>query len=98
MGITTAELTEEGDLHLAVTLPSLEVGTVGGGTRLPTQSEALKILGCYGGGNPAGFNAKKFAEIVAAAVLAGELSLLGALAAQHLATAHLRLGRGKSKT
>ena len=94
MGYTWAELTEENDLYISVTLPSLEVGTVGGGTRLPTQKEALKILGVHGSGNPPGTNAKKFAEIIAATVLAGELSLLAALAAGHLAEAHKKLGRG----
>lgn len=93
MGITTAEVTKSGDLYVSVTLPSLEVGTVGGGTRLLTQGEALDILGCRGGGTPPGSNAKKLAEIIGAAVLAGELSLLSALAAQHLAEAHIRLGR-----
>jgi len=52
------------------------------------------MLGVAGGGDPPGANAKAFGEIVAAAVLAGELSLLGALAAQHLARAHQNLGRG----
>ncbi len=93
MGITTVEVDDSGDLYISVTLPSLEVGTVGGGTRLPAQGEALDILGCRGGGSPPGSNAKKFAEIIAASVLAGELSLLSALAAQHLAEAHIRLGR-----
>jgi len=93
MAITTAEVTSEGDLYVSVTLPSLEVGTVGGGTGLPTQREALAIMGCAGPGNPPGSNAKKFAEIVAAACLAGEVSLLSALAAGHLAQAHARLGR-----
>jgi len=87
-GITIAEVTETGDLYVAVYLPSLEVGTVGGGTSIETQKEALSIMGCYGSGN-----AKKFAEIVAATVLAGEVSLIGALAAQHLAEAHKKLGR-----
>lgn len=96
MGITTTEITAEGDLHMTVTLPSLEVGTIGGGTSLPDQSEALKIIGCQGSGSPVGANAKKFAEVIAATVLAGELSLLSALAAQHLAVAHIKLGRGKS--
>lgn len=95
MGYTWTELAGEGDLYITVTLTSLEVGTVGGGTRLPTQREALQILGVYGPGDPPGVNAKKFAEIVAGAVLAGELSLLAALAAGHLAEAHERLGRGK---
>ncbi len=93
MGYTWTEV-RNGDLYISVTLPSLEVGTVGGGTRLPTQREALEILGVAGGGDPPGVNAKKFAEIVAAAVLAGELSLLAALAAGHLAKAHIKLGRG----
>jgi len=59
-----------------------------------TQQECLRILGVAGGGEPAGTNARKLAEIIAAGVLAGELSLLGALAAQHLARAHQQLGRG----
>ena len=83
-----------GDLYISVTLPSLEVGTVGGGTRLPTQREALSIMGVAGGGDPPGTNARKFAEILAATVLAGELNLLAALASGHLARAHEMLGRG----
>lgn len=94
MGFTWTEVRGE-DLYISVTLPSLEVGTVGGGTRLQTQREALEILGVAGGGDPPGTNALKFAEIVAASVLAGELNLLAALAARQLAKAHERLGRGK---
>ncbi|RLG76373.1 MAG: hydroxymethylglutaryl-CoA reductase (NADPH) [Thermoprotei archaeon] len=97
MGYTWAEIVNNNDLYISVTLPSLEVGTVGGGTRLPTQRETLQILGVYGSGSPPGTNAKKFAEIIAAVVLAGELSLLAALSAGHLAEAHRRLGRGLSK-
>ncbi len=97
MGYTWTEITGDGDLYISVTLTSLEVGTVGGGTRLPTQREALSIMGVAGGGDPPGSNAKKFAEIVAAAVLAGELNLLAALAAGHLAQAHERLGRGVAR-
>jgi len=96
MGYTWTE-TRNGDLYISVTLPSLEVGTVGGGTRLPTQREALSIMGVAGGGDPPGTNAKKFAEIVAATVLAGELNLLAALAANELARAHKILGRGERK-
>ncbi len=84
----------DGGAYVAVTLPSLPVGTVGGGTGLATQRECLQLLGVHGGGNPAGTHARAFAEIVAAGILAGELSLLGALAAQHLARAHQELGRG----
>ncbi len=92
-GITLAEATHDGDLYVSITMPSLEIGTVGGGTRVPTQREALSIMGVAGGGEPVGTNAKKFAEIVAGAVLAGELSLLAAIAAKHLAKAHRELGR-----
>jgi hydroxymethylglutaryl-CoA reductase (NADPH) len=91
--ITTIDLTETG-VYVAVTLPSLPVGTVGGGTSVETQQECLKLLGVAGSGTPPGANAKKLAEIIGSAVLAGELSLLGALAAQHLARAHQQLGRG----
>ena len=96
MGYTWTEV-RDGDLYISVTLPSLEVGTVGGGTRLPTQREALSLMGVAGGGDPPGVNALKFAEIVAAAVLAGELNLLAALAAGHLARAHAALGRGGTR-
>jgi hydroxymethylglutaryl-CoA reductase (NADPH) len=91
--ITTVDLTETG-VYVAVTLPSLPVGTVGGGTGIETQQECLRLLGVAGGGTPPGTNAKKLGEIIGSAVLAGELSLLGALAAQHLARAHQQLGRG----
>ncbi|QXJ33212.1 hydroxymethylglutaryl-CoA reductase (NADPH) [Saccharolobus shibatae] len=91
-GYTWTEVRGE-DLYISVTLPSLEVGTIGGGTRLPTQKEALSIMGVYGSGNPPGSNAKKFAEIVASTVLSGELNLLAALANRELGKAHARLGR-----
>jgi len=91
--ITTAEVTDDGDLYISVSLASLEVGTVGGGTKLPTQSEALDILGVGGGGDPAGSNADALAEAIAVGSLAGELSLLAALGSQHLSSAHESLGR-----
>lgn len=91
--ITTAEVTEEGDLYCSVSIASLEVGTVGGGTKLPTQSEALDILGVSGGGDPAGSNADALAEGIAVGALAGELSLLAALGSRHLSSAHESLGR-----
>ena len=90
--ITTMELTDDG-LYCSVTLPSLNVGTVGGGTRIATQQECLNMLGVAGAGEPPGTNSRKLAEIIAAAVLAGEISLVGALAARHLARAHAALGR-----
>ncbi|HVP25212.1 MAG TPA: hydroxymethylglutaryl-CoA reductase (NADPH) [Methanomicrobiales archaeon] len=93
---TTAER-REGGAYVAVTIPALQLGTVGGGTGLDTQRECLSLLGVAGGGTPPGAHARKFAEIAAAAVLAGELSLLGALGAGHLARAHRALGRGNPK-
>lgn len=87
MGMTTAEVAD-GDLYIALRLPAIEVGTVGGGTRLPCQSEALSIMGCVGKRK-----SKKLAEIVAAACIAGELSTLAAQAAGHLSSAHVSLGR-----
>jgi hydroxymethylglutaryl-CoA reductase (NADPH) len=95
MAITYAEVTENGDLYVSLTIPSLEVGTVGGGTWLPAQRAALSLMGVAGSGDPPGTNARRFAEIVAAAALAGELSLLAALSSHHLVEAHERLGRAK---
>jgi len=90
--ITTVEARED-RLYASVSLASLQVGTVGGGTRLATQSEALDMLGVTGGGDPPGSNADALAEIIAAGALAGELSLLSALGSQHLSSAHESLGR-----
>ena len=91
--ITTVD-SVPGGVYVSVSLPSLQVGTVGGGTGIATQHACLSMLGVAGGGEVPGDHAKAFAEIVATAVLAGELSLLGALGAQHLAKAHQELGRG----
>ncbi|HEX2190785.1 MAG TPA: hydroxymethylglutaryl-CoA reductase [Longimicrobiaceae bacterium] len=88
VGVTRMELTGEGDLYCAVTLPNLIVGTVGGGTRLPTARECLRMMDCLGEGR-----ASKFAEICAATALGGEISIVGALCAGDFASAHERLGR-----
>ncbi|MEF8776352.1 MAG: hydroxymethylglutaryl-CoA reductase (NADPH) [Haloarculaceae archaeon] len=90
--ITTMDVREEG-LYASISLASLEVGTVGGGTGLPTQSEALDVLGLGGGGNPPGANADALAEVIAVGALAGELSLVAAFTARHLAGAHEEHGR-----
>lgn len=90
MGITRVDVTKNGDLYISVTLPNLIVGTVGGGTKLPTQSECLALLGCKGEGT-----ARKFAEICAATVLAGEISIMGAMSAGQFAQAHIMYGRKK---
>ncbi len=87
VGITRFEA-HDGDLYCSLTLPNLIVGTVGGGTRLPTAQECLGILDCVGDGK-----AGNFAEICAATALAGEISIVGALCAGEFARAHSRLGR-----
>jgi hydroxymethylglutaryl-CoA reductase (NADPH) len=91
--ITLMEKTEEGDLYISVTMPSVEVGTVGGGTNLPGQSSCLDILKVKGPAKNPGDHADRFAKIICGTVLAGELSLMAALAAGHLMKSHLRLNR-----
>jgi len=91
VGITRMELTSGGDLYVSITLPSLVVGTVGGGTSLPTQNECLQMLQCTGKGS-----ARKFAEICGALALAGELSIAAAMASGQFGKAH-KLFRRKSK-
>ena len=90
--ITTAEARDD-ELYASVSLASLQVGTVGGGTTLATQSELLDVMGFAGGGDPVGSSADGLAEVIAAGALAGELSLLSALASRHLSSAHEELGR-----
>ncbi|XP_029168711.1 3-hydroxy-3-methylglutaryl-coenzyme A reductase isoform X2 [Nylanderia fulva] len=82
------------DLYVSCTMPSIEIGTIGGGTGLPAQSACLAILGAKGAhvAEP-GANARKLARIVCATVLAGELSLMAALTAGHLVKSHLTHNR-----
>jgi len=92
--ITLLEEEEEtGNLWISCTMPSIEVGTVGGGTSLPAQAACLEAIGCRGGGATPGANAQKLATVVAATVMAGELSLLAALAANTLVAAHMQHNR-----
>src|SRR3954466_5895842 len=85
-----AELRENGDYYYSVTIPSLIVASYGGGTGLATQRECLELLGCYGTGQ-----VRKLAEIVAATVLCGELSLGSAIVAEEWVEAHDLLGRNR---
>jgi len=85
------------DLYISCTMPSIEVGTVGGGTFLPAQSTCLDILNVKGASYESpGAHADQLARVVCASVLAGELSLMSALAAGHLMTSHMALNRAKS--
>ncbi|HXD33073.1 MAG TPA: hydroxymethylglutaryl-CoA reductase [Pyrinomonadaceae bacterium] len=93
VGITNFEVTETGDLYASVTLPSLTVGTVGGGTGLGTGSECLEMLGCSGSGGSI-----RFAEIVGATLLAGELSMGSAIASDEFVDAHETYGRNRPIT
>ena len=90
VGVTDYEITDDGDLYASVTLPSLTVATVGGGTALGTSRECLQLLGCAGAGH-----ALKFAEIVAAAVLGGDLSMAAAIASGEFVAAHETYGRNR---
>jgi hydroxymethylglutaryl-CoA reductase (NADPH) len=78
-------------------MPSIEVGTVGGGTSLPAQAACLGIMGVKGAGETPGANSQQLAKIVCASVMAGELSLLAALSVNHLVSAHMALGRRDRK-
>lgn len=88
-----------GNLQISVSMPSIEVGTIGGGTVLEPQSACLDLLGVRGA-HPThpGENARRLARIVAASVLAGELSLCSALAAGHLVQAHMAHNRSQVPT
>ena len=88
VGVTRFEVEDDGGLYAAVTLPNLMVGTVGGGTVLPTQRACLELLGLVGEGKSGAL-----AEVAGALILAGELSIIGAMAAGHFARAHERRAR-----
>ncbi|KAH8706879.1 hydroxymethylglutaryl-CoA reductase [Phaeosphaeriaceae sp. PMI808] len=91
--LTLMEETSSGDLKVSVTMPSLEVGTVGGGTSLAPQSAMLELIGARDVVPAAGSNATLLAKAIAAAVLAGELSLCSALVTQDLIKSHMALNR-----
>ncbi|MXW09819.1 MAG: hydroxymethylglutaryl-CoA reductase [Gammaproteobacteria bacterium] len=92
VGVTRFEPAGDGGLYASVTLPNVIVGTVGGGATLPSQNACLEILGLSGQGHAAAF-----AEVCAALVLAGELSISAALSSDHFTRAHQTLARGPSE-
>lgn len=89
-GMFFVDLDKDGNYYASITIPSLIVATYGGGTGLATQRECLELMDCYGTGK-----ARKLAEIVAATVLAGELSLSGAVVAGDWVSSHDALGRNR---
>ncbi len=90
VGVTRFQETDDGSLYVAVTLPNLIVGTVGGGTALPSQRACLDLLGLGGAGH-----ANAFAEVCGALVLAGEISIIAALSCGQFTRAHQKLARPK---
>jgi hydroxymethylglutaryl-CoA reductase (NADPH) len=89
-GIMYTEVTQEGDLYMAMTIPSLIVATYGGGTGLATQRESLELLGCFGKGK-----VKRLAEIIGGVVLAGEISLAAAISSSDWVSSHEKYGRNR---
>jgi hydroxymethylglutaryl-CoA reductase (NADPH) len=89
-GIIYTELTEDGDLYMSLTIPSLIVATYGGGTALATQRESLELLGCWGRDR-----VKKLAEIIAGVALAGEISLGAAISSLDWVSSHEKYGRNR---
>ncbi len=89
-GFVHGELKPNGDYYFSVTIPALIVATYGGGTGLPTQKECLEVMGCYGAGK-----VNKLAEIVAATVLCGELSLSSAIVSDQWVSSHDKHGRNR---
>lgn len=95
-GVTCIEPRPNGSVYASIFIPDAPLGAIGGGTSLNTQSEALRILGVIPDPERPGHAAMRLAEIVGAAVLAGELSLMAAFTSSDLARAHERLGRGSA--
>ncbi len=92
-------INDDQDLLITVSMPSIEVGTVGGGTVLPPQRSMLEMMGIAGAhATTPGANAQRLARIIAASVMAGELSLMGALCAGHLIQAHMKHNRSVPST
>jgi len=89
-GFLDLDLTPNGDLYASVSLPSLLIGTVGGGSGQGTAAECLDLMGCAGDGRVGAL-----AEVLAATVLAGDLSLMAAFAAGEFVAAHESLGRNR---
>ena len=89
-GLNYGELLDNGDFYWSVTLPSIICATHGGGTGLPTQRECLEMMDCFGTGK-----SHKLAEIIAAVVLAGDVSLSSAILAHEWVSSHEKMGRNR---
>jgi hydroxymethylglutaryl-CoA reductase (NADPH) len=89
LGHFQTEPADNNGLACRLTLPSLTVGTIGGGTRLLPQQQNLKILGCHEGEH----SSRKLAEIIGASTLALEISLMSAIASDTFTGSHMKYGR-----
>jgi len=89
VGILQLEKEEDG-LSLQLTLPNLVIGTVGGGTSLPKQSQALEIMKCLGNNK-----VNRFAKLIAGFTLGLEISTFAAIVSGEFAKSHEKLGRNK---
>ncbi len=98
MGVTCVEARGPEGIYVSVFMPDLPLGAVGGGTALETQREALAVLGITPRSDDPGWASMRLAEILGATVLAGEISLMAAFTSGDLASAHERLGRGKTRS
>jgi hydroxymethylglutaryl-CoA reductase (NADPH) len=87
VGFTRME-PRDGAMFFSVTLPNILVGSVGGGTGLPSQAAALEMMGLAGSGKAAAL-----AEVVAAVCLCGEISIIAAIAGGQFTRAHAKLAR-----
>lgn len=81
---------DEKGLRFTLDLHNLVVGTVGGGTHLPKQSEALELMGCKGPGK-----VERFAKLIAGFSLGLEISTFSAIVSGEFAKSHEKLGRNK---
>jgi NADP-dependent 3-hydroxy-3-methylglutaryl-CoA reductase len=80
----------DGGVYTSMLMPSLIVGTVGGGTHVANQKDLLDLIGCAGAGK-----SRRLAEIIAGYCLALDLSTLSAIASGQFATAHEKMGRNR---
>ncbi|HSH66213.1 MAG TPA: hypothetical protein VLB84_10555 [Bacteroidia bacterium] len=90
IGLEFGEIDNDGNLYVSVMMPNLIVGTVGGGTDLPTQKKSLQLMNCYGASR-----STEFSEICAATILAGEISIAASIATGSFTRAHTIYGRRK---
>ena len=93
VGVMAVDAQPNGDLQLTLTMPSLVIGTVGGGTHLPDQRDGLEMLACQGPGS-----VKKLGEVIAGYALALDLSTMSAIVAGHFAIAHEKMGRNNHES